>query len=366
MIKGLLFIFFIILTAAGFYWIKPNSSVKSYSKPVPVAKKAISDTITIAAVGDIMMGSAFPSTANLADDDAKGSFAATEEYLKSADVTFGNLEGVFLNQGNSDKCKTSSTACYAFRMPERYVKNLVQAGFDVMSVANNHSGDFNAAGRKRTTEILDSAKINFAGFTTHPSAIFKKNGIIYGFCAFAPNEGTVSINDLANAKTLISALKRKVDIVIVSFHGGAEGAKYQHVTRKSEFFYTQNRGNVYEFAHAAIDAGADLILGHGPHVTRAVELYKKRFIAYSLGNFCTYGMFNLEGVNGTAPLMQLKISGKGEFISANVISILQRKNQHAVIDPEKNVLNRLRELTTSDFPESKLRILNTGIIIPKE
>ena len=366
MIKGVLFLFFIILTAALFYWIKPHYSDKVYSKPVTVSKKVLPDTIIIAAVGDIMMGSAFPSTDNLPADDAKGSFAATEEYLKSADITFGNLEGVFLNYGNSDKCKTSSTACYAFRMPERYIQNIVEAGFDVMSVANNHSGDFNAAGRKRTAEILDSAKINFAGFTTHPSTIFKKNGITYGFCAFAPNEGTVSINDLANAKTIISDLKSKVDIVIVSFHGGAEGAKYQHVNRKSEFFYTQNRGNVYQFAHAVIDAGADLVLGHGPHVTRAVELYKKRFIAYSLGNFCTYGMFNLNGVNGTAPLMQIKVSNKGEFISANVISILQRKNQHSIIDPEKNALNRLQELTASDFPESELQILNTGMIIPKE
>ncbi len=363
MTKWILSLCFLILVLVGYYQMKPNYLAKVYSKPI--TQKIASDTITIAAVGDIMMGSAFPSIGNLPTDDAKGSFTATEEYLKSADITFGNLEGVFLNQGNSDKCKNSK-ACYAFRMPERYIHNLVEAGFDVMSVANNHSGDFNTVGRKRTAEILDSVGISFAGFKTHPTAIFKKNGITYGFCAFAPNEGTVSINDLENAKMIVSDLKTKVDIVVVSFHGGAEGSKYQHVTRKSEFFYGENRGNVYQFAHAVIDAGADLVLGQGPHVTRALELYKKKFIAYSLGNFCTYGMFNLDGANGTSPLMQIKISKQGDFLSANVISILQRKNEHQIIDPQVTALHYLQELTISDFPESSLQILNTGIVTPKQ
>lgn len=340
---------------------KPTLKVLSPAK----TNQKLADTINIVAVGDIMMGSAYPSTVNLPFDDGEGSFAATKPYLQAADVTFGNLEGVFLDKGNSDKCVTNSTACYAFRMPQRYIKHLTDAGFNLLSVANNHSGDFNEKGRNRTSEMLDSAKINFAGFTTRTSVIFKKNGFTYGFCAFAPNEGTVSITDLNLATNIISNLKSKVDIVIVSFHGGAEGANHQHVTRKPEIFYKQNRGNVYQFAHNAINAGADLVLGHGPHVTRAVEMYNNRFIAYSLGNFCTYGMFNVKGANGTAPLMQIKLDNKGQFISANVVSVLQIKNQHAIIDTNNNALKRIKELTAIDFPESKLMILDNGTIIPK-
>ncbi|MGY4383539.1 hypothetical protein ACVWYN_000558 [Pedobacter sp. UYP24] len=102
------------------------------------------------------------------------------------------------------------------------------------------------------------------------------------------------------------------------FTAGGEGSKFEHVLKQDEIFYKENRGNIYKFAHAVIDAGADVVLGHGPHVTRAVEVYKNRFIAYSLGNFCAYGMFNLSGSNGIAPLLNLKIKPNGEFITASI------------------------------------------------
>ena len=108
------------------------------------------DTLRIVAVGDIMMGSAFPAPV-LPKDDGKGSFKAVLPLLRNADLTFGNLEGVFLDDGISDKCKNSK-ACYAFRMPQRYVAHLKDAGFDVVSVANNHSGDFNENGRTQTAK----------------------------------------------------------------------------------------------------------------------------------------------------------------------------------------------------------------------
>ena len=130
-------------------------------------------------------------------------------------------------------------------MPQRYVAHLQDAGFDVVSVANNHSGDFNEKGRTQTAKTLSDSGIQFAGFQSHPYT-----------------------------------------------------------------FYGENRGNAYAFARMAIDAGADVVLGSGPHVTRAVDLYKNRFIAYSLGNFCTYGMFNLDGPNGMAPLLALNITEK--------------------------------------------------------
>ena len=128
-----------------------------------------------------------------------------------------------------------------------------------------------------------------------------------------------SINDLQVSTNIIKELDKLCDIIIVSFHGGAEGQKYENVTRKQETYYGENRGNVYKFAHNAIDAGADIIFGHGPHVTRAIDLYKDRFIIYSLGNFCTYGRFNISGVYGISPIIELTVDNNGRFLNAEFL-----------------------------------------------
>lgn len=345
----------------------PNStSTAQEIRTLPHTKKdtlnpAQKDTISIVAVGDMMLGSAYPSKSNLPADDAAGSFKQVADYLKG-DIVFGNLEGCFLNQGKSTKCKdTSGNSCFAFRMPERYADIYKSAGFNLLSVANNHVGDFGLKGRKRSTEILDSLGINYAGLTSHPYSIFEKDGVKYGFCAFAPNENTVSINKIDSAKALVAFLKKQVNVVIVSFHGGGEGARFEHVPRTNEIFYKENRGNVYAFAHAVIDAGADIVIGQGPHVTRAVEVYKNKFIAYSLGNFCTYGMFSLKGPNGFAPLLTIKLNGKGDFLYADVLSVKQDKVNRLTIDENHTAMGKIISLTNTDFPGHGLSFSNNRI-----
>jgi len=325
-----------------------------------VARK-IKDTISIVAVGDIMLGSAFPSKVNLPPDDAINSFHAVDSLLKG-DIVFGNLEGCFLNSGNSNKCNgINPNNCYAFRMPDRYADIYKKAGFNVLSIANNHVGDFDSKGRKNTAKILDSLKIHYAGQINKPFEIFEKDSVKYAFCAFAPNENTVSINKIDSAKALVARLRKQADIVIVSFHGGGEGAKFEHVPRTNEIFYKENRGNVFAFAHAVIDAGADVVLGHGPHVTRAVEVYKNKFIAYSLGNFCTYGMFSLKGNNGIAPLLQLKIDSNGNFLYADVVSVQQDQISRLTIDENNRAFKRIKALTDIDFIGHELKFENNKI-----
>lgn len=325
--------------------------------------RKIKDTIAITAVGDMMLGSAFPSKTNLPPDDAVNSFQAVDSLLKG-DIVFGNLEGCFLNSGNSNKCSgINPNNCYAFRMPERYAAIYKNAGFNVLSIANNHVGDFDAKGRKNTARILDSLQIHYAGQVNKPFEVFEKDSVKYAFCAFAPNENTVSINKIDSAKALVASLKKMADIVIVSFHGGGEGARFEHVTRKNEIFYKENRGNVYAFAHAVIDAGADVVLGHGPHVTRAVEVYKNKFIAYSLGNFCTYGMFSLKGSNGFAPLLQLKLNGKGDFLFADVVSVKQDKINRLTLDENHMAFKRIKDLTDIDFVGHQLNFENNRITL---
>lgn len=318
-------------------------------------------TVYIVGVGDMMLGTNYPSESYLPPNDGRDLLADVKEILMSADVTFGNLEGtMFDGEGTPKRC-TKPEYCYIFRSPERYTQHFVDAGFDVLSIANNHSGDFGWEGRQRTKAALKKAGLEYAGLSkTDETAIFERNGVIYGFCAFAPNSGTCDIRNISNAKRIVSYLKDTADIVIVSFHGGAEGPEHQHVTRETEEFIGENRGNVYAFAHAVIDAGADVVFGHGPHVTRAVELYNDRFIAYSMGNFCTYGRFNVLGPAGIAPIIRLKLDGEGRFQEGKIYPIYQQRLQGPKLDRQNRAVNTIIELTAADFPETPLLISPNG------
>ena len=322
----------------------------------------VKDTLSIVAVGDVMIGSGFPA-GNLPKDDALESFKEVKSFL-NGDIVFGNLEGAILDSGNSEKCKNSKAGtCYAFRMPDRYGKILKEAGFSLMSTANNHANDFGETGRRNTARVLDEVGIYHAGPVENKSVVFEKEGIRYGFCAFSPNSNMLSVNDLEQATDLVKELRPMADIVIVSFHGGAEGASHTHVPRQNEYFFGENRGNVYKFAHAVIDAGADIVLGHGPHVTRAVEVYKQKFIAYSMGNFNTYGTFNLSGPNGIAPLLDIKLDRKGNFLYAKVISTKQSKTNGLELDPNYRVFEEMKRLTKTDFPETPLTFEENRILL---
>jgi poly-gamma-glutamate capsule biosynthesis protein CapA/YwtB (metallophosphatase superfamily) len=318
--------------------------------------------ISIIGVGDIMMGTNYPNPSFLPANDGRHLLVPLHEVLQSATVTFGNLEGVLLDgEGTVKRCRNPDL-CYAFRSPERYVYNLVEAGFDMVSLANNHTGDFGPEGRRATVRTLTDAGIAFAGTLDYPKTIIERDGLKFGMAAFAPNVGTVSIHDIANAQRIVRELKEESDIVIVSFHGGAEGADHQNVTCETEFYLGENRGNVCHFARSVIDAGADIVFGHGPHVTRSVDIYKDRFIAYSLGNFCTYARFNLRGENGIAPLIKVFTTPDGKFLKAEVTPIRQTGRGGPVIDSDKRAIRSLQRLLREDFPNSELRITDDGII----
>ena len=325
------------------------------------ATLAIPDTLTIIGVGDIMMGTNYPED-KLPPDDGRFLMRDVASVLRNADVTFGNLEGTLLDEGGTPKKCKDPSVCYAFRSPVRYVKNLVDAGFDMMSLANNHAGDMGKEGRDTTMKTLIHAGILHAGQLSMKTTILVKDSIKYGLAAFAPNSNCVPLNDLEGARNIIRQLDSLVDIIIVSFHGGAEGAKFQHVPRAHEIFYGEDRGNVYEFAHTLIDAGADIVFGHGPHVTRGIEVYNKRFIAYSLGNFCTYRGINVAGVNGLAPIIKVFTNPSGEFLKGEITPTVQSFATGVQIDPEKSVIKIIRELSKKDFPESEIQIGDDGLI----
>jgi poly-gamma-glutamate capsule biosynthesis protein CapA/YwtB (metallophosphatase superfamily) len=324
------------------------------------------EPVTVVGVGDIMLGTDYPSDRYLPPGNVCSHLMENVlPYLREADITFGNLEGSFADSTARAKICHDTLNCYVFRMPERFISCLVQAGFDMLSLANNHSGDFGEEGRNNTKKILENAGIGYAGLTEDPVSIVVRDSVRFGLCAFAPSKGTCSITDINAAAEIVHDLKNRCDIVIVSFHGGGEGKNYQHVTRKTETFLGYNRGNVYEFAHAMIDAGGDILFGHGPHVSRAIEIYKERLICYSLGNFCTYGRFNLQGPNGIAPVVKVSVERNGKFIQGEIIPVKQTGRGITEPDPDKQAIRVIQDLTRTDFPEAPVEITDEGIILYK-
>ena len=334
---------------------KNNTSV-ALSDTV-INPKTNTDTISLIAVGDIMFGTNFPNASTLAPNDGKDLLKDFKEILQDADITFGNSEGVFLDRGGT--AKGIGDNVFSFREPRRYAQYFVDNGFDLLSVANNHVADFGETGMQSTIATLKAVSLHFAGLENYPTTIIQIRNIKIGLAAFAPHKGCIQMNDYAAAEASVKNLKKDCDIVMVSFHGGAEGKNATHVPRCTELFFNQNRGNVYEFAHKMIDAGADIVVGHGPHVARAMEIYNNKFIAYSLGNFCTYGMFNLKGVSGIAPLLKIYVNEKGDFIKGTITSIKQEGEGGPLRDENYGAYKLIKELTASDIPNNHLKFTNS-------
>lgn len=318
------------------------------------------DTLTIAMVGDIMMGTTFPSKM-LPANNGRDIFRDAKPLLKRADLAVGNLEGTLCDGGQSTKGNGPNS--YAFRTPTSYAHLLREVGFDYLSMANNHANDFGLEGIKSTERCLDSMHILYSGIEGRvETAVIKRHGLNIGICAFGHNSYTLKHTDLAVVGRIVDKLVKETDLVIVSFHGGAEGRTRNHLPQGSETFLGENRGSLRQLAHFCIDHGADVVYGHGPHVTRAIEVYKGRFIAYSLGNFCTTYNVNLTGISGYAPLVEIKIDKKGQFISGQIHSMIQQRGTGPRLDKTNSVAQEMKRLSEADVRQSQARILSDGSI----
>jgi len=274
------------------------------------------------------------------------------------------LEGVLLDGGEAAKKCKNSTSCYVFRSPPHYAKYLKTAGFDVLSLANNHARDFGEEGRTASMQALDAAGLHHTG-RVDDIAQWQVKGITVTWIAYAPFGGSYDLLDIPLAAKQVKDLAKKSDLVLVSIHAGAEGKEVKHVPFKNEMFYGEDRGDVVKFSHAVIDAGADLVIGHGPHVPRAMELYKNRLIAYSLGNFLTYQGIRITGDNGVAPVLSVTLSSDGKFKQGKIVSARQYRPQGTQIDKTHEAAKIIQELTQSDFPKTLLNFSRNGRITPR-
>lgn len=315
--------------------------------------------ITVAAVGDIMMGTDHPEDL-LPPNGGEGIFNSVAGLLKGQDIVIGNLEGPLLDGGTPAKCAEAGMNCYEFRTPASFVRRLKEAGFNAMSIANNHAFDFGIEGVESTVAALGSAGIGAAG--GRETALIEAGGkrvAVAGF-SFTPSVYSYDLNDIRKASEVVRKLRGAHDIVIVSFHGGAEGKDALHVAGK-ETFLGEERGDVAAFARAAVDAGADMVLGHGPHVPRAVEIYKGKLIAYSLGNFLTYERFNISGPNGLSVILRASMdSATGDFAGGELVPVRIRGKGIPEPDPTGGAVRLISKLTVEDIPSPNISITAGG------
>ena len=307
-------------------------------------------TLKIAAMGDIMMG-----TENLLPaDGGQGTFKGVVSYLKDCQLIFGNLEGPLTDRGAPTK-DTSSGRSFVFRTPPSYVAHLKEAGFNLLSLANNHANDYGPEGQRQTRELLDQAGIKYAG-NEGEIAWLTIDDFEVAMIALAPNAGCQNINDIPGAVALV---KKIVDqnphaIILASLHGGAEGGKQIHTPQGMEIFLEEKRGNLRELSHQLIDAGADLIIGHGPHVPRGLEIYKDRLIAYSLGNFATAAGIKVAGKNGLAPLLLVDLLADGQLAEGSIISMRQFTAGQPRYDESQEALKLMYQVSIADFAQPGL------------
>jgi len=328
---------------------KPAAVKKSTGPKIPEG------VVAIVATGDIVMG----STPNLPSDGGRSFFSDVETDL-AGDVVLGNLEGT-LSTGGGSKCGKGSTNCFAFQTPPSYARWLQQAGFTVMNLANNHAYDFGAGGLRQTTDALARVGLEWTGRPGQVT-VQKVAGIRVALVGFAPYPWAQSLTDITAAKKLVRKAARSADVVVVTMHAGAEGSDRQHVRRGTELFLGENRGDSMRFAHAVVDAGADLVVGSGPHVLRGMEWYRGRLIAYSLGNFAGYKVFSLGGPLSTSGILRVTLRGDGKFETGRLVPTHLVGAGLPAIDPAEAAHGVVRTLSRQDFGARAVKISSDGIL----
>ena len=262
-----------------------------------------------------------------------------------------NLEGTLSVGGRSKSDAKPSSVSYSFQAPPANSQALAWAGVDLVNLANNHSNDYFASGLSQTEAALGKAKIKYTGLPGR-IAIVHANGISVAVLGFAPYGWTANLLSIASAQKLVRKAASEADLVVVLMHAGAEGSGQTHTPKGAEYAFGEYRGQTRAFAHAVVDAGADLVLGSGPHVIRGIERYKGRLIAYSLGDLAAWGNFGLAGTLDLSGLLTVRLDKKGDFLGGNWHSLRLAAPGVPVSDLKNSSLHLMEQLSRQDFPNT--------------
>lgn len=314
----------------------------------------------MSATGDIIMGNA-PS--RLPANGGKGFFDSVKSAL-AADLVMGNLEEPLTEDTGAGKCGPNSTRCYQFRAPPEYAAHLRDAGFHLLNQANNHGYDYGQAGYENTQKALEEHGLYHTGAPDQITVVDVK-GVKVAVVGFSSYRWSNSLVDIPAAVRVIERATTMADLVVVQVHMGAEGSDKTRVRPGTEMFLGENRGDPIKFSHAVIDAGADLVVGHGPHVMRALEFYKGRLIAYSLGNFAGGGgTLSRNGPLGLGGVLKVSLTEDGTWVDGELISTYMNSAGKPTMDPDHRGAELVRKLCKSDFPTTGAQLDEQGRISP--
>ncbi|MEV6630029.1 CapA family protein [Actinoplanes sp. NPDC051470] len=340
----------------------PSSVPKKSQAPTGQEEEpAAADAISMSATGDIIMGSA-PNKLPARGGD--GFFDSVRDGLK-ADLVMGNLEQPLTGDTGSSKCGSPPRAnCFAFRAPPSYAKHLKEAGFQLLNTANNHSNDYGRQGYKNTAQALEDAGLKHTG-AQGQITVAEVKGVKVAAVGFSSYAGANNLNDLDAAREVVAKAAEQADLVVVQVHMGAEGSDKNHVRSGHELFFGEDRGDPKAFSRAVIDAGADVVVGHGPHVLRGMEFYKDRLIAYSLGNFAGGGKtLSNTGVLKYGAILHVSLKPDGSWAGGKVVSTFMSPVGVPTADEDGKSRDLIADLSADDFGDTAAKIGEDGSISP--
>jgi Bacterial capsule synthesis protein PGA_cap len=314
--------------------------------------------LELAAVGDMTFG-----TAGVTPPGGAAALLARVHRSLQSDLTVGNLETT-LGTGGTSKCAAGSTQCFSFQAPSSTAAALKRAGFGAVNLANNHSDDYGSSGQAQTSAALRVAHLPYTGrpgqttYVTH-------SGVKLAMLGFAPYDYDASLLDIPEAVSRVRRAATRADLIVVFIHAGAEGAEHEHVRAGMETYLGEQRGDAIRFAHAVVTAGADLVLGSGPHLLRAMEWYRGRLIAYSLGNFTGYHTLGIAGPTSVSGILHVTLASNGTFVAGTLIPVRLIGTGTPALDAGRTAIATVNALTRADFPRTGAQLTRTGRVQPQ-
>jgi hypothetical protein len=281
-------------------------------------------------------------------DAGRALFAQVRDQLRAPDLMIANLEGTYSTGGTSKCAGSDSSLCFAFQAPPSFAKALPWAGIDLVSLANNHTNDYFESGLDQTVTALEKNGVAYTGLPDQITTV-DVEGVKVAALGFSPYPWNANINDIPAAESLVKEAAAEADVVVVLMHVGAEGSDKTHTPHGTEYAFGENRGDPRAFAHAVVDAGADLVLGSGPHVIRGIERYRARLIAYSLGNFGGWGNFGTGGTLSLSGLLTVRIDADGRIDGGRWLSLRMDGPGVPVVDPSDESAGLVDQLSEADF-----------------
>ena len=286
--------------------------------------------------------------------------------VAGADFVLLNVEGA-IGDGPPpfDKCAKSTSGCFALRMPPAAAPAIrrITSRTVVANLANNHARDAGAEGLRETQRVLERAGVIVTGVDTLPTLAVTQHGDTVAFLGFATSGGDNDLRDLQAVSRHVARAAASNRRVIVTMHLGAEGATAQRTVDSTERYLDSPRGNPVAFADAATAAGADLVIGHGPHVVRAAEWRDSSLVLYSLGNLVTYGPFSHREPMRRGVVACATVDGRGAVRAVRLHPTVQHAPGRMRVDRSKRALVLIDSLSKLDFPQTGARVLRDGRVV---